>query len=103
MDTRHSGGVEAGDVLAFQIHRIVTNLFKGHIERFEDLGVEHDIAMQKLRDHLPDQYKPYVDMSDYLTEEKYLAQRKKELDAGNDAIRELIKQLEPFDITIKRG
>lgn len=95
-------GIEADDVLRFQIKRILTNLFKKYLVILEDLGIEHDIAFQKFHDMLPEQYQPYVVMADYFGEEKEKVLRSKVLGAGNDALRELEDQLKNFDITIKR-
>ena len=89
-------------VLRYQIDRIVTNLFKGYLILLEDLGDDHDTAMNKLRAALPEGHRAFVDLADYLTPERGNLLRKKVLDAGNDTKREIDKLLEQFDVKIKR-
>ena len=93
--------VDPEEVLRFQLHRVTISLFKSFLIILEDLGLEHDQACQKLYDALPDQYKPFVDLADYLTEEKSGLLRKKVLDAGGDAKRQIDDILKTFNITLK--
>lgn len=90
-----------GDVLRYQLDRIVTNLFKGYLIMLEDLGDSHDEALAKLKAALPPDYRPFVDLADYLTEERGVALRKKVLDAGNDSKRDIFKLLDSFNVEIK--
>jgi hypothetical protein len=87
------------EIISFQIHRNITNLYKKYFEISEDLLDEHRLFVTRLKD-LDDVSK--VDSIDYFTEEKYNNIRKKILDAGNDSIREIEKALEFVDITIKK-
>lgn len=91
------------EVIRFQVHRIVTNFYKEMLVMIEDLAEEHDDALCKLQDNLPEQYKKYVDLADYFPEEKSLKLRKRILDRGNDAIRQIEDQLKNFDIKIKKN
>ena len=93
--------VDPEEVLRFQLHRIITSLFKGQLVILEDLGLEHDEALGKLYDALPDQYKPFVNLADYFTEQKGEILRKKVLDAGNDSKRQVDEILKTFNITLK--
>lgn len=89
------------EVLRFQLHRAITTLFKTHLINMEDLGDRHDEALAKLRDALPEQYKAYVDLADYLTEEEGVRLRKRILDGGNDTWREVERLLTQFNIDYK--
>lgn len=93
--------VEEAEILHFQAHRIITNFYKEMLVMIEDLAEEHDDALCKLQDNLPDQYKKYVDLADYFPEEKSIKLRKRILDRGNDAIRQIEDQLKNFEIKIK--
>lgn len=95
-------GFEAENVLRFQINRILSSLFKKYLIILEDMGIEHDIALQKLYDNLPEEYKIYVKLADYFGEEKYNLLRSKILDDGNDAYRQIEEQLKNFEIKIKK-
>jgi len=93
--------VDPAEVLRFQIDRNVVMLFKGFLVVLEDLGVEHNSALEKLYNALPEQYKPFVDLADYLTESKGQALRSKVLGAGNDTRRSIEEIIKNFNITIK--
>jgi hypothetical protein len=90
------------DVLRFQADRLVKQLFKTFLVVMEDLAEDHDSALQKIEDALPDQYKPYVKLGDYFDEAKADRIRNKILDAGNDCLRELDKQISYYDISFKK-
>lgn len=94
--------VDPNEVLRFQLHRTITNLFKGYLIMLEDLGDSHDEALAKLKAALPEQYRPYVDLADDLTPDHGALLRKKVLDGGNDVLREVTKLLEQFEIEFKR-
>lgn len=94
--------VDSNEVLRYQLHRTITNLFKGYLILLEDLGDSHDEALAKLKAALPEQYRPFVDLADDLTPERGALLRKKVLDAGNDTLREVTKLLEQFEVNIKR-
>ena len=91
-------GSPVRDIISFQIHRNITNLYKKYFEISEDLLEEHKLFVARVKS-LNDPSK--VDLVDYFTEEKYNNIRKKILDAGNDSIREIEKALEFVDIKIK--
>lgn len=89
-------------VLRYQLERMITSLFKGYLVMLEDLGDSHDEAMDKLRAALPADLKGYVDLADYLTEERGVSLRKKVLDSGNDTKREMNKLLDQFTVQLNR-
>lgn len=94
--------IDPEELLRFQIRRNVTTLFKGFLILLEDLGLEHDEALQMLYDKLPQEYKVYVELADYLTEEKGEHLRRKVLGAGNDCCRQIEDILKTFTITLKQ-
>lgn len=98
-----SYSVEPRDVLRFQIERNVKAIFWAYLAALEDLGIEHDIAMKKLSDALPNDYKQYVNLADYLTDEKGAQLRKRVLDVGNNHLREINTLLESFAIEFKQA
>lgn len=79
----------ADAVLCFQQQRIVTLLFAEFLQILESVENDHDIALDKLLKALPEQYRPFVDLADYLTPEKGQELRKRVLDKGNDTWRSL--------------
>ena len=90
--------VKPEEVLRFQIERNVKAIFWSYLAVLEDLGIEHDIAMKKLTEALPPEYKNYVGLADYLTEDKGVQLRKRVLDVGNNHLREINTLLESFKI-----
>ena len=91
------------DILRFQLHRIIINFYKDLLTMIEDLSEDHDTALFKLQEHLPEEYKKYVDLADYFPEERFKKLRGRILDGGNGTIRDIEMQMKNFDITIKRG
>lgn len=96
-----SGGTD-GDIMAFQIRRNVTLLFKQQLEMLEDIADEHDNAMRKLAEKLPQQYRDYIELADYLNEQKFEMLRKRILGKGNDCIRTIEEGLKDFEVKIKK-
>jgi hypothetical protein len=90
------------DVVSFQIHRNIVNLYKRYFEITEDLLTEHKLFISKLQAKLQSP-NPDIDLKelDYFTDEKFNQIRKKILDAGNDASRELEKALGFVDMNLK--
>lgn len=93
--------IDGEKALRFQHERITKNLFKKFLIILEDLEREHNAALGKLYDSLPEQYRAFVVLADYLDEEKAIVLRKKVLDFGNDSMREFVDTLNQFDITVK--
>lgn len=90
------------ELLRYQLERMITTLFKGYLIMLEDLGDSHDEALAKLKAALPEPYRGYVDLADYLTPERGATLRKKVLDTGNDTKREVEKLLEQFTVEFNR-
>lgn len=93
--------MEESEVLRFQVNRNITNFYKSMLVMLEDIAEDHDNALCKLQEHLPTEYKKYVDLADYLTEEKFSNLRGKILSGGNDTIRQIEEQMKNFEIKIK--
>jgi len=77
------------DVFAFQIDRIFKSMSRNILILFEDLEQVHHNNFDKLKDNLPIEFSPVVDMSDYLDANSYNYYRKKILDITNGCKREL--------------
>lgn len=90
------------DILRFQLHRHITLLFKEFLMILEEIDNDHSAAMQRVYENLPNEYKKYLNLADFLTEEKFSSLRSKVLKEGNDTIRALEDHLNNYDITIKR-
>jgi hypothetical protein len=103
MEKKIELNVEESEILRFQINRCVINFYKEMLVMLEDLVEEHDVAFNKLESNLPPEYKNYVYLADYFTDEKFGNLRGKILSGGNKAIRELEDHLKNFEIKTKRG
>lgn len=90
----HKHELNPKELMRFKINASVKSLFVGNLEILEELFEQHDDAMEKLRAALPEEYKKFVDLADYLNDAKFEGIRKKILSSGNDVIRTLEKQLE---------
>ena len=90
------------EVLRFQITRNITLLFKAELEMLEDIADEHDSAIEKLLSKLPKEYHQYIELADYLNEQKFATLRKRILGRGNDCIRNLEEVLKDFEVKVKK-
>jgi hypothetical protein len=86
------------EILEAQVRRIVTNLFKNFLTTTEDLRQEHLSCIAKVQGQFP---KEFIDNLNYLDLPRYSRLRKRILDSGNDALREIHTILEDFSIKIK--
>lgn len=91
----------ANEVLKFQSKRSVTIMFKNMLSLLEILYEEHDAALDKLYENLPEEYKKYVKLADYLDENKEDSLRKRVLDIGNDCYRTIEEMINNFNVTFK--
>ena len=94
-------GASVKDIISFQVHRNIVNLYKRYFEITEDLLREHKAFISKLQDRELSSIN--VESVDYFTDEKYDCIRKRSLDSGNDCVREIEKALEFVDITLKEN
>lgn len=81
-------------LLKAKIRLGVTRLFKNYLFAFEEIIESHDEAIAKLKTSLPDQYKEFVELADYLSDAKIELMRKRVLGLGNDLIRDLDDQID---------
>lgn len=88
------------DILLFQIKRRITLLYKNFISMVEDIGEDHEAMMVRLESKMPPEYSKILDDYDYFNEDKYKYLRKKILDLGNDAIREIEENMKQFKIGV---
>tara|TARA_Y100000361_G_C10996284_1_gene256878 strand:+ start:278 stop:577 length:300 start_codon:yes stop_codon:yes gene_type:complete len=86
------------EYLTFQIHRNIVNLYKQHLVLLQDIAVEHQEMMGKLRHHID---KEILEDVNYLNKNKLKYYRKKTLDVGNEAIRDFENSVENLKITLK--
>jgi hypothetical protein len=89
------------ELLEFQVVRSITSLYKYFLGLVEELQKDHDTQFDKLKQAIPDQ-ENILNQAEYLDEAQLNFLRKKILDSGNDARRELISYMENFDIKIKK-
>ena len=90
--------MDAEDIFRKHCERNTTTLFKGFLMMLEDLQKEHEINFNKLRKNLPDEYAAIIDQADYFDEDKVQHFRKRTLDIGNEAIRNITGGFENFTI-----
>ena len=85
----------------FTIGRNITVLFKECLMIMEQLKKEHDEAMGKLYEALPEQYRPYVGLADHFTEDKEARIKKAIRDRGNDCKRAMEAELDQYELTFR--
>ena len=83
--------------LSSEIRRSVVRLFKLYLNNLEDIKYLHLIAIDKLRGKLSEKE---LETLNYLDEEHYNIVRKRTLDNGNEAIRDLADILDKFEIAL---
>jgi len=88
------------ELLEFQINRNIINLYKSFLTSLEDMHDQHATNFNKLKSALPDN-KDLINQADYWNEDRMEFLRKRILDQGNDAKREILGQLDKFNLTIK--
>jgi hypothetical protein len=85
------------EFILFQIHRNIVNLYKKQISLTEDLLQEHKMMLYKVKAQTSESFSKNID---YFTEDKDNYIRKKILDMGNEAIRDLDRSFEIIDINL---
>jgi len=88
------------ELLEFQINRNIINLYKSFLIMMEDMHDQHDNNFRKLKQALPEEI-DLIDQADYWDDSRMDYLRKKILDKGNDSLREILGQLEQFNLTTK--
>lgn len=82
------------EILMFQVHRNIVNLYKRYLNLIEDLQEEHISMLNKLNKKIDLETLKNVD---YFDENRYNYIRKKILDLGNETVREINKSLDFFE------
>jgi len=90
--------MEAETIFRKHCERNTVSLFKGFLMMLEDLQKEHEIHFGKLKRHLPDEYSALIDQADYFDQDKIQHLRKRTLDIGNEAVRNIEGGMENFTI-----
>tara|TARA_R100000808_G_C2149557_1_gene157978 strand:+ start:1358 stop:1645 length:288 start_codon:yes stop_codon:yes gene_type:complete len=88
------------ELLEFQINRNIINLYKSFLVTLEDIHDQHGNSFYKLKRALPEN-SDLISQADYWDEGRMDYLRKKVLDSGNDALREIMGQLDQFELTVK--
>jgi hypothetical protein len=89
---------QAEKIFLFSTKRNITNLFKEFLFVIENLKDQHDDAMGKLIDALPNDQKSKVILANHFTEQEMDRIRKKILGSGNDCYRSIEEQSKNFKI-----
>tara|TARA_Y100001973_G_C5142412_1_gene303653 strand:+ start:89 stop:496 length:408 start_codon:yes stop_codon:yes gene_type:complete len=84
--------------ILFQLQRQVVNLYKKYIISTEDLKRDHIIFLNKLKESGVSE--ELLNKLDYFTDDKYTYIRKKILDSGNEAVRDMDKYFELLDVEL---
>lgn len=77
------------DLLRAKTRLAITRVFKTYLDLLEQIADEHDESMGKLIDALPPEHKASVHLADHFGEARFAAIRRRVLETGNDAVREL--------------
>ena len=93
--------MNAGQALNSTHSRNTKVLFKSFLILIEDLHKDHCINFSKLRDNVPQEYHPLLDLADYFDQHKLQYLRKKILDMGNESIRTTSSDFENFTISFR--
>ena len=94
--------VSPSEVLDYQIQKQIKSLYKEFLFLVEKICNDHDQFLDKLRMTLPEQYKIYVDLAEFLTDSKYEEIRKEILDRGNQSVRNVQEEIKKYDISFGR-
>jgi len=89
------------ELLEFQVLRNIVNLYKSFLILVEDLSEDHESQFEKLKEALPE-HEDLLSQAEYLDEAQLNYLRKKILDAGNHARREIFSCMENFEIYFKK-
>lgn len=86
------------EYLKFQYTRNITSLYKKYFEIIDDLKHDHEAMLKKIKENSSEDFVKNVD---YFSPDKYNYIRKKILDAGNDAIRNIDTSFKSINISLK--
>jgi len=86
------------DYVSFQIHKSLVDLYKRYLNLIEDIQEDHKTMIEKLNNKIDSNTLKNID---YFDNNRYNYLRKKILDIGNDAIREIEKNFEFIQMEFK--
>jgi hypothetical protein len=86
------------EYIKFQYNRNITSLYKKYFEMIDDLKHEHESMLKKVAEESSENFAKNID---YFSNDKYNYIRKKILDAGNDAIRNIDTSFKSINISLK--
>ncbi len=86
------------EYIKFQYNRNITSLYKKYFEMVADLKQEHEAMLKKVAEKSSEDF---IKNIDYFNDDKYNYIRKKILDAGNDAIRNIDTSFKSINISLK--
>jgi len=78
----------------FHSRKHITYLFKNFLNLLEDIKFNHDNNYEKLAACLNEEQKDILELSNFLDQQSFQHYRKRILDHGNSAIRNLEKDIE---------
>lgn len=93
---------DAKGLLRFQMDKDITYLYKRFLTELEDMRNQHAFMLEKLEKELPQEYHSLIRAVNYYDDTEFGYRRKKVLDAGNDAKRNVIDQLTKFEVSMKK-
>lgn len=91
---RHMVVPDPAGLLKAKIQIAVNRLMATYLTNLEEVADEHDEAMGRLIDTLPDASKASVYLADHFTDVRFEAIRRHVLRAGNDQYRELCELID---------
>lgn len=86
------------EYIKFQYNRNIISLYKKYFEMIDDLKHEHESMLKKVAEESSENF---VKNIDYFSNDKYNYIRKKILDAGNDAIRNIDTSFKSINVSLK--
>lgn len=87
------------EALLFTAKRNFMNVVKRNLNLMEDVRLEHDIFIKKLKE---EGHSDIANKMDYLCNDKYNYIRKQILDVGNDSFRDVENFIAMLDINFKK-
>jgi len=87
-------GPKVREIALFHIARTITNLFKKFLFLLEDLREEHNTFTLKVKKLIPNEKLAEFEAAEYFDDRKFSYLRKKILDSGNEAKKEVEASLD---------
>lgn len=89
------------ELLKFQIVRHANRLSRNSLNFLEDIKGEQEVNIQQLLKKVPEEYHDIILQANVFNEERMERFRKRILDNGGDFTRDMISELENFDMHFK--